>query len=114
WVIPNYAEYVGIAGIEAGQEWHFCLLARIISDDDPITTETSNTGNYVRLNNNVAQKNVTVIDDISNGRIGGTVLIDNPHNETKNFTLRFSADDEETGKLIFEEAEVSITLDNDL
>src|SRR5690606_22140674 len=76
--------------------------------------ETWDTGQNVRNNNNIAQKNVTVIDDISNGRIGGTVLIDNPHNETKSFLLNFSEDDDGIGKKIFEEAEVSITLDNDL
>ena len=93
-----------------GGKWHFCLLAIIDSDDDSTNYYTSN---LVKNNNNVAQKNITIIEP-SSGRISGTVAVGNPTNSTKSFNLNFLADDTETGTLIFEEAEVRITLNSTL
>jgi hypothetical protein len=112
--IPNPETYMGINT----EPWHFCLLARIESDDDPMTfTETTSTGSNVRKNNNIAQKNITIVNANPNfglPKLGGVIAVGNPFDITGNFTLNFLADNKETGKKIFEEAEVSITLDENL
>lgn len=111
--IPNPDDYVGINF----EPWHFCLLARIESVDDPMdSTETTSTGTNVRNNNNIAQKNITIVDvnPDSGGRLGGVIAVGNPFNTTRNFTLNLVADNRETGNKIFEEAEVSVKLDNNL
>lgn len=110
--IPNPDDYTNINS----EPWHFCLLARIESEDDPIITETYNTGANVRNNNNIAQKNITIVDvnPNSGGKLGGVIAVGNLFNTTRNFTLNLIADNRETGKKIFEEAEVSITLDENL
>ena len=44
---------------------HYCLLARWVSDTDPMTVmEGSNTSDNVRNNNNIVWKNVTIVDDV--------------------------------------------------
>lgn len=63
WVTPNPNLYSNINN----EPWHFCLLARIISNDDPMShIETINLADNVRNNNNIAQKNITVVDLESN------------------------------------------------
>lgn len=110
--IPDPNDYTGINP----EPWHFCLLARIESVDDPIFTETTSTGSNVRKYNNIAQKNITIVNvnPNSGGKLGGVIAVGNPFNTPKNFTLNLVADNRETGKKIFEEAEVSVTLDNNL
>lgn len=107
--IPDPLDYSDIDLGEGFDEWHFCLLASISDLQNPTET-TNNTYLLVKNNNNVAQKNVYIVD--LQPRIGGTFLVGNPINDTRNFNLNFLADNEETGKLIFQEAEVSITLND--
>src|SRR5690606_27133841 len=57
WFPPNPENYEGMNP----EPWHFCLLARIESVDDPIGDETTILGHNVRKKNNIAQKNVSVI-----------------------------------------------------
>jgi hypothetical protein len=48
---------------------HFCLLVRIISDDDPMSTpEIYGLYDNVRNNNNIAWKNIIVRDDLPGGK----------------------------------------------
>ncbi|GEC78589.1 S8 family serine peptidase [Flavobacterium aquatile] len=117
WIVPNPADYGNI------DNWHFCLLSRIETSNDPMTfTETGyinlNTGN----NNNIAWKNVTVvspptpiINPLPNPSVNeimtGTVAISNPFNEIKTFSLVLIKEDIETGKPIYDEAEVVIKMD---
>lgn len=117
WIVPNPADYGNI------DNWHFCLLSRIETSNDPMTfTETGdinlNTGN----NNNIAWKNVTVvspptpiINTLPNPSVNeimtGTVAISNPFNEIKTFSLELIKEDIETGKPIYDEAEVVIKMD---
>lgn len=110
--LPNPADYSSI-----NQEpWHFCLLSRIISNDDPMAySETSVLGYNVRFNNNIAQKNVTIVDFEPNtvgSPIGGVVAVGNFYDEPLATTLEFIAENNEIGKKIFEESEVSIKLDS--
>ncbi|GHV43899.1 hypothetical protein FACS1894180_4380 [Bacteroidia bacterium] len=107
WIVPNPALYSSINS----EPWHFCLLARIVSDEDPMTfpeveflpTNTTN-------NNNIAWRNTTVVD-LEYNTISGTVAVSNIYPHSHNYDLIFSASAHETGKKIFEEAEINIALD---
>src|SRR5690606_22908376 len=101
---------------DVDQPWHFCLLARIEAPTtDPMTyPETENSSENVRNNNNIASRNVTIIYVPDGGLIAGTIAIGNPSDQAKSYDLIFNADDRETGKKIFEEAEVTIKLSSDL
>lgn len=107
WVVPDPNNY-----LDNDNPWHFCLLATINSTEDPLSYPTTMNPNImVRNNNNQAWKNITVVDLVAERPIGGVVGVGNFFEQTHNFTLHFSADDLETGKLIFEEAEVTIEMD---
>jgi hypothetical protein len=72
----------------------------------------------VRLNNNIAWKNVTVVDLIPRAgggiQTGGVIAVGNPYNEPRTFYLELIKEDLETGKPIYEEAEVGIKMDETL
>lgn len=111
WTPPNPDDYVNINE----NPWHFCLLARIKSNDDPMTVmETDNLAQNILNNNNIAMKNTTVLefDSANPSPIGGVIAIGNATNQTKTYELKFSADANEPGKAIYDEAEVSINMDN--
>jgi|GEM_PF-4146595 len=60
WIPPNpqtLPEY------EPGVDYHGCLVARLVSDEDPITIELNDVyaGNYVQANNNAAMRNLSII-----------------------------------------------------
>ena len=112
--VPNPDVYEEVE-VDSSSPWHFCILARIESEDDPIKSNSSH--NQSRLNNNVAQKNVTVINlypGLSNQLIAGQFTIFNPFEDSRNFDLNFIPQTEEEGKKLYEEAEVLVTLDDDL
>src|SRR5690606_28233003 len=113
WTVPNPEDY---EEVDVDQPWHFCLLARIEAPTtDPMTyPETENSSENVRNNNNIASRNVTIIYVPDGGLIAGTIAIGNPSDQAKSYDLIFNADDRETGKKIFEEAEVTIKLSSDL
>ena len=113
WVVPNPALY--------GEQdpWHFCLLTKIISVNDSMTfPEVNNNLNAnVGKNNNIAWKNVTVINvepNASGTQISGAIAVGNPFPGIKKYSLTFKADNPETGKKIFEDAEVKIKLSSNL
>ena len=110
WIVPNPNNY----GTD-GDQWHFCLLARITATNDPMTsTETTDLNANVRNNNNIAWKNVTVVDVLPNNTInpGGIIAVGNPFNHPKTFFLEMEISDLETGKPIYEEAEIGIKMDD--
>ncbi len=107
WQVPNPANY-------SQDQWHFCLLARIEATNDPMTSiETSDINANTRNNNNIAWKNVTVVDILPNNKAnpGGVVAVANPFNQTRKFNLELVKDQLETGQAIFEEAEVTLKMD---
>lgn len=112
-LVPNPADYA-FAGSD---QWHFCLLARIEAANDP-SNETNALYSNVQNNNNIAWKNVTIVDVVPNlvgggngGTIGGVIAVGNPFNEDHTFFLELVKEDLETGKPIYDEAEVSIKMD---
>ncbi len=109
WNVPNPEDYVNINS----NPWHFCLLARIISPDDPMTfPEGDFITDNVKNNNNIAWKNMTVVDIIPGVTtpVDVAVAVGNPTDQTESYTLEFYKEVYEAGKAIYEEAEVSITL----
>ena len=111
WNVPNPDDYKNINFIP----WSFSFLARIESLDDPIPPIISTSlPHLVKSSNNIIWKNTTVVDLIPNlsTDIASAVGIGNPYNTPHAFNLEFKIDDHETGKPIYEEAEVSVQMDN--
>ena len=109
WIVPNPAEYGN-----DGDQWHFCLLARIEAVNDPMTSpETWDLNANVRNNNNIAWKNVTVVDILPNNVVnpGGVIAVGNPFDHPRTFFLEMEIADLETGKPIYAEAEIGIKMD---
>jgi len=58
WDIPNPDDY----NFLNNEPWHYCLLSRINTVDDPMTVaETTNTPENVKNNNNIGWKNISII-----------------------------------------------------
>ena len=109
WTVPNPANYTSINP----EPWHFCLLARVEATNDPMTfTETSDLNSNVKNNNNIAWKNITIVDALPNRPVGGVIGVGNPTREPRTYFLEFIADAPANGRPIFEQAEVTIKLDN--
>ena len=97
------------------EPWHFCLLARVESTEDPISSqETSSLADNVWNNNNIAWKNLTVID--FTGLVAedhyfhqGTVSIGNGTGTVKNFDFYF--DDVSIKRTLLTETEVVCEFD---
>lgn len=77
WYPPNVNQF-SCHGSDAG---HFCLLARIVSPNDPFfAAETNDLNGNVLNNNNIAWKNITVVDDFPGSAMiagGGGVFVHN-------------------------------------
>jgi hypothetical protein len=112
WDVPNQEVYMNINN---DNPWHFCLLARMISTIDPMTfSEGEFITDNVKNNNNIAWRNTTVVDINPNSPapVGGVVAVGNFMNTTKNYNLEFFVEENEAGKPIYEESEISILLDD--
>uniref|UniRef100_UPI0040497737 hypothetical protein n=1 Tax=Gelidibacter sp. TaxID=2018083 RepID=UPI0040497737 len=108
WIVPNPNNY-----LDNDNPWHFCLIARIDSTIDPLSSPyTTNPNIMVRNNNNQAWKNITIVDVVNEGIVGGVVGVGNIYNQSKKFKLDFMLDDAEIGKPLFEEAEIAIEMDD--
>jgi hypothetical protein len=110
WVLPNPIDYEAVNS----EPWHFCLLARIESTPDPIThTETVDLNYNVSHNNNIAWRNLSIIDVEPNNAIGAAISVGNIYpKEEHAFNLSFTAQHDKGDKFIFKEAEVSVRLDD--
>lgn len=110
WPVPNPALYG-----DDGNQWHFCLLAKIDGGvSDPYTFPLGDDLNQnVRNNNNIAWKNVTVIDvpTVITDEPAGVIAVSNPSDTSRTFYLEMAIADLETGKPIYDEAEVKIKMD---
>lgn len=102
WIPENPANYNGINP----EPWHFCLAARIESEKDLMNVpETVQFAENVKNNNNIAWKNLSVVDILPNNAIGGVVYAGNPFNSPKSYRFKLR-----TETLIYEEAEVRLKL----
>lgn len=132
WQPPNPANFIALAGLTtlagiangdpfvyADNPHHFCLLSRIVGTSDPISNEGSNLGTNVVANNNIAWKNLSVVNldptdglpPPDHGLIGATVLIGDAWGRTSTYDIEFKNPNDARGELITENAEVTIILD---
>jgi hypothetical protein len=93
WSPPNPADYASF-GADRG---HFCLLARLeTSSTAPFgmtTAETTNLNTNVRNNNNIAWKNITVVDEEPGSGRFGSMLVQAPAEDPGEFRLEFDSSD---------------------
>lgn len=123
WNPPNPANYVGGLTSDPSLFWaeephHFCLLSRIVASGDPIGVETPNLGANVNNKNNIAWKNLSVVDlnpaNVSPGgtvHTGATVLVGDAWNQGGVYTIEFANPTWITGNPITQEAEIKVKLD---
>lgn len=114
-MIPNPDKYNDIIN----EPWRFALLARVTSDSGEVTAnETDDLMQNINNNENIALKNVTIVDCANDNpneqTVGGVIAVGNTFNTPKSFYLELVKEDLETGKPIYDEAEVSLKLDETL
>jgi hypothetical protein len=69
---------------------HYCLVARLVSTEDPMSaTETTNIDYNARNNNNVVWKNVEVVDMVHLAAFTTELLLPNPARRAREYLLRF-------------------------
>lgn len=113
WHVPDPKRYLQIT--PGGNEpWHFCLLARILSDNDVMTfVETTDLASNVRNNNNIAWKNLSVVEVGPKKSSRVNVLIKNRELVRQTYTLEFvetAVGDRILNGGLFKQAEVRVTL----
>ena len=117
----------GNALLLANEPWHFCLLARIETAPGPdfgmTFPETESVNLNTKNNNNIVWKNISVIniDGLTGGDpwpddkvVGASVLVGDAWGEGGVFDLVFKDPDFFKGNPVTEEAEVRITLQDEL
>ncbi|MBW3520035.1 S8 family serine peptidase [Flavobacterium sp. NKUCC04_CG] len=111
WRVPNPRDYHDINP----EPWHFCLLSRIISTEDPMTfNEVFSLADNVRNNNNIAWKNLTVVNIQPNQALGGVVRITNPFETTTAFDLEIFPEGEIPNAMALNEVEIQLILSDNL
>ncbi len=110
WTVPNPNVYAGISPEMDASRWQFSLLARIEApDSDPVTfPETSDLYSNVRLNNNIAWKNVSVVEIMPYEAL--VMAAGNTYEGEHPFNIRFRVAPESAG--LSTEAEISVQLDD--
>ena len=119
WYVPNPDDYYGCNP----EPWHFCLLTRIDASNDPMTfAEGTSIYDNAKNNNNIAWKNLTIVDILpgiaqdgdcwKDRQVGGVIAIGNAFDKADNYKLEFKLPDIYKGKPIIEQAEIKVTLDD--
>ena len=110
WDVPNIEEYASLP-----ENWHFCLLAVMDSEIDPLTDQDciGDLTRFVKNNNNVAWKNITIIDEES---INNPAYVSMTNWTGKNFRgeIIFEVPKDETSPLLSDVAEIIVTFDEEI
>ena len=130
WQPPNPATFVGLGSnpiFWADEPHHFCLLARVVSPNDPMTfTETTDLNANVRNNNNIVWKNLSVVDEVVGSIVnpdggvkddqlmGATILGGDAWGNGGLYDFEFADPTVFQGNPVTAEAEIKITLDEPL
>lgn len=105
WDVPNIEDYADLP-----ENWHFCLLAVLDSEIDPLTDQDciGDLTRFVKNNNNVAWKNITIIDEES---INNPAYVSMTNWTGKNFRgeIIFEVPKDETSPLLSDVAEIVVT-----
>jgi hypothetical protein len=113
WSVPYLNFLPTPSGLEAQglPSQSFNLLVKIVTPSDPLAVpETPIAYTNIKNNNNIAGKSIVSIKKL--GPDLERVSVGNPFDEAKIFKLELVKEDAETGKAIYEEAEVSIKMDD--
>jgi serine protease len=118
WYPPNPNDY------DFNEEpWHFCLLSRIVADNDPMNDElwdgTWNLGHNVKYNNNIAWKNISIVDleegiiGSPNGKtLGAAIAIGNASKTPEVFDLEFKSPRFGGNIKLTDVAEITVKMDD--
>ena len=83
WTTPNYADYAMCTefGENPTELWHYCLLARIYEDDNTpgAEMEYQPMNTFVLNSNNVASRNITIMQSLSDNIVGAIVSVVAPY-----------------------------------
>jgi acyl-CoA-binding protein len=87
-------------------------LARVEATNDPMTQiETTDLGQNVKNNNNIAWKNLSIVDLIPNKPIHATVAVGNSSDIAETYDLEFMPASEDIRHPITKECEITVQLD---
>jgi hypothetical protein len=121
WVVPNPGDYNFPPFISTYQQQHFCLYARLETGCGMTTSETGVTSTDVINNNNIAQRNVAIVDNNTTniappGPLGDFhgVLFHNAINDVINTKLAIVSYSNALGKDIFDYGNPYLQLSDDL
>lgn len=125
WKPQNPNAYVGLGTnpLFNGEEpWHFCLLARIESNDDPMNNEGIYLTENIAKNNNIILKNVSVVNinpvdrpnQENEQKFGAAVMVGDVSGNGGTYDLQFSNSKSYAENPITNEAEVKVILDDPL
>lgn len=112
WHVPKPKDYMGCSAV-GDQLRHFCLLARVY-DGHPILHENESSisvKGLVRDNNNVAWRNVTILEGKQNR---GAVSVGNSFKEPRTFSLLYTLFKNEKGELLNKYADVYLNMSSNL
>ncbi|MEE0889574.1 MAG: hypothetical protein U0L57_05120 [Bacteroidales bacterium] len=110
WNVPNIEDYADLP-----ENWHFCLLAVMDSEIDPLTDPDciGDLTRFVKNNNNVAWKNITIIDEEN---INNPAYVSMTNWTGKNFRgeIIFEVPKNETSPLLSDVAEIVVTFNEEI
>ncbi len=114
--VPNPDDYT--SGQGSVNPHHFCLLTRVEATNDPMFDEINGSVYHnAQYNNNIAWKNLSVIDLTPNATDPNpcaSVFVGNYNGTAGNFDLEFVLPRNYKGNPVLAEAEVLVTLDETL
>jgi Pregnancy-associated plasma protein-A len=114
WSPPDPADYAGFGADKA----HLCLLSRIETASAPpygmTFPETSNLYANVQNNNNVAWKNITIVDEVDEGLRIGAVVVDALRKPPGGIKLVLRAQGAKGRRTVLDWADVELDLDERL
>ena len=90
WATPDPEQFSIITNAAVGGDnlWHFCLLLKIADKNDGLTyPNLSDIYSYVSYNNNVVQKNVTIVEVGSGSTYEGAVSVINNFTNKEAYSL---------------------------
>jgi hypothetical protein len=109
WVTPNPDDYKDIID----DPWHYCLMSRIIGrNSDTITFPNTgpNPNDYVRWNNNVVWRNVSIIEISPRKSIKSAVAVRTLDMNTNPISLKFTPG--RGSDILWKEAEIRVWLND--
>ena len=93
---------------------HYCLYARLVTSQDPIQSEGSSPNKNARNNNEIAWKNVNIVDNVPNQESIVGFIVRNTRPEATDIDLKVQVPEEEWTDPFFSHGKVIVDLGPDL